>query len=121
MKMNKNNFGQFREDVKKALRDIESKYGVDISCGNISYSANQFTLKLEVVNKGYDPEKEDFMKYCEMIGMKKDDYERTFIDGNTIYKIIGMKFGNKYDIICQKVSDSKKVLYRHSAVKELLC
>ena len=50
MDINGNTLAAFQTDLKAALVPLQDKYGVTISFGRITYSEQQFSGKLTVVN-----------------------------------------------------------------------
>ena len=84
MEINGNTLDAFIADLKAALAPLQDKYGVTISLGRITYSDEQFSGKLTVVN-GQDTEEvernrfdADVWKY-EHLGLKKGMFNRIFI------------------------------------------
>ena len=60
MKVTKENLKKFRNDFETSMRDLEEKYGIQISMGNISYRDSQFSAKITALNldAGREEEKE---------------------------------------------------------------
>lgn len=123
MRFNKVYFANFRADVKEALKSVEEKYGVEIECGNITYSEDRFDLKIKAVKAGVDIRKIEFERLCYRHGLKPEDYGREFIyEGNT-YKITGInKNAKTYPIITKKEgsADNTETVFTASSIKEVL-
>lgn len=82
MKFTNEEFENFREDVKKALKDVEKKYCLDIDCGSISYDEFEFSAKLLCLKRdpNLDVQKTQFERYCGIYGFKAEDYKKCFLD-----------------------------------------
>lgn len=90
MNFNKQDFTLFRQDLKKALEQVEKKYGLRITPGQISYDSLSFVIKLtaeKTVGKNgeeIDPEKENFKQICNLYGLEPEDYKaRCHITGES--------------------------------------
>ena len=46
-KFENHNLNLLRSEMASALKDIEAKHGIKFDLGNISYSANEFTMKVK--------------------------------------------------------------------------
>lgn len=68
----------FREDFKQAIKELEEKYNFEISLTKISYSDNDFTGTMKVVEKagGKSGQQIEFEKYCRLYDLKESDYRR---------------------------------------------
>lgn len=108
MEFTRSQFEAFKEDVKKALKEVSEKYDVDISTGKITYSDMSFDLKLSVSKSGFNQEESDFKRYCELYGLKKSDYgKKVRLDGK-VYKLVGLSItSNKYPIILEQSSGKR--------------
>lgn len=95
----KGNFEQLREDIKEALLPIARKYNLIIEPGNISYTENNLTLKLNV-SRNIDPADQFMINYRDSYlfayDITKDMYGKTFTgqDGK-LYKLVGIKRLNR--------------------------
>ena len=96
MEFNKVQFGLFKQDVKLALKEVEEKYGVSVSCGNINYSQYDFTLQLVVTKSDSttDGMKERFAKECVFYGFQPEDYERVLVLNGKTFKLIGFNLNS---------------------------
>ena len=47
MEINSENIKRFRKDFKKTVLELEEKYDIKMTLGNISYSQDSFHTKLE--------------------------------------------------------------------------
>ena len=87
--INKEKIVKFRGDFEKAVAQLEKEYEVNISLGNISFTSNEFTTKMKVIEgeKVTKPTKSDFRVGDEVgINHKK-------VNPNARYTII--KINNK--------------------------
>jgi len=50
MQISSSSIKDFRVDFSKAVKELEAKYGVNISIGNISYDSSEFRGKMTVKN-----------------------------------------------------------------------
>lgn len=113
----------FRDDFKKAMEDLEAKYGFVIELGSIRYTATSFTGKLEV-NEGEskdDVNEQEFYKYCSMYGLEKSDYDRRFHFQGNDYVVTGIRPSKrKYPICCQQVQNGQTYGFTAECVKRAL-
>lgn len=97
------------EELKQAVQEIGKKHCMDITFGNVKYSALQFdtkmTAKLLEVN-GKSVEQIEFEKYCFAYGFNPDDYGAVAdrpISGH-LFKLIGFNLSKpKYVLKCKDV------------------
>ena len=100
---------------EKAEKKMGKELGVKISVGNISFSTDNATVKIEVADIGEGGEVQsrevvDFKNYASMYGLKATDYGKTFKMRGTSYKIVGMKpRSKKYPIIVEADGKQYKV------------
>ena len=113
----------FREDFKKVMEDLESKYGFVIELGRITYTPTSFTGKLEV-HEGEskdDVNEQDFKKYCRMYGLDESDYDRRFTFQGKDYIVVGIRPSKrKYPICCQEVNSGTTYGFTAEGVKRAL-
>lgn len=81
MNFNSVEFKKFRKDLSLALAPLEKEYGIRILQGQISYTEDSFSIKLEAEKtigkdgKAIDPEQKTFERWCESYGLKPEDYK----------------------------------------------
>ena len=108
----RSSLAEMREAINNRLSFLELDYNIKIKLANISFSDKHFTAKLEC-NLVIDGEvKEgiasDFEQYRELWGLKFP-LGFSFHDGNSIYKVVGLKTKNrKYPIICESLGNGKR-------------
>ena len=108
----RSSLAEMREAINNRLSFLELDYNIKIKLANISFSDKHFTAKLEC-NLVIDGEvKEgianDFEEYKELWGLKFP-LGFSFHDGNSIYKVVGLKTKNrKYPIICESLGNGKR-------------
>lgn len=129
MKIDKQSLSTFRKDFQNSIKELETKYGVKIGLGNISYTQSEFHTKLLVLVNNSNSDKSineikvetEFLQYSELLGMKKEYLGKTFVDGNYTYKIVGCKMSSrKYPIIVERLVDKKQFKYPVDLVKLFL-
>lgn len=112
MKIDRQMLLQFRNDFQEAVKGLESKYGIVISLGRISYGYDEFSGKLEAKsgdNKD-DVMKREFEKNCSHVGLDPEDYGQVFTQQGKDYKIIGIDLAKrKYPIIIKEVATGRTV------------
>lgn len=97
MEINPKTLREFRADFQQAVKSLQEKYGVVIEPKKITYDSSSFVFKVEVLNgtNQEDIKKENFERYCELYGLEKSDYGRTFKQGSSEFKIIGIDLGRR--------------------------
>lgn len=120
MEFNRSGFELFKNDVKAALKQVAEKHGVEIECGNISYTDFNFTMQLKVVkNDGYvDGKRGVFEQECILFGFRPEDYNREFTVNGKQFRLVGFNLKspkNNCSIYC--VDDGKTYKYNDEMVK----
>ena len=103
---------ELRQSINSRLDNLEEEYNIKLKLGSISFSDSNFTAKLEcsLVIDGEVKEgiASDFEQYRELWGLKFP-LGFSFHDGNSIYKVVGLKTKNrKYPIICESLGNGKR-------------
>ena len=92
----------FRHDFKKAVKNLEEKYGYKFNLGNIKYLDYSFTAKLEV-NKSdsvKSAEELKFEQYCGLFNLKPSHFGVPLKCNGKEYKLIGLNLkAPKYSVI----------------------
>ncbi len=111
----KQEFINFRNEVNEALKEISNKYNIDLKAGNITYTNNSFTCKLEAKAKEIDGksyEQIEFEKYCMIYNLKPTDYNKLIQYCGNTYILVGFKpRSGKYPILAKK-DDGKLISYQ---------
>jgi hypothetical protein len=100
----KQNLGQVREDLNKALEQVAKKHGIVLNVGNISYRDESFTAKLIALIPSENSNKEAgasrgsevkwevaFKKNAFLFGLKPEDLGKKVKHGSKEYTIVGMR------------------------------
>lgn len=112
MKITTKSLKDFREDFKDAVKDLEKHYMVTINFGAITYSNEDFSVKIKVFNSedGKNADQVQFEKYAESYGLKKSDYGRTYPSHRGTCKLVTIKPKNtKYPIVVERGGRRYKV------------
>ncbi len=95
---------EFRKDFAIAVIELESKYGVNIELGNISYSSTQFTGKVTVWKDGvskFQEQAEYFKQVYKLYGLEEDMLGKTFNAQGYELEFVGVDHKKpKYPCIC---------------------
>lgn len=119
MQFNRRGFDTFRNDVKKALEEVEKKHGVTVDCGGINYGTYDFRMQLKVVKQdgNVDGKRKMFEQDCKSYGFEKTDYEREFVMNGELFMLTGFNqksYKNNCAIV--RVKDQKAFKCPASAV-----
>ena len=84
-----------RDAMDRALAEVGKTHGVAFKVGNISYSANLATAKVEFAAVGEDGsvntrEAQDFERLYTFYGFERDDLGREFKSRGRTYKLLGL-------------------------------
>lgn len=102
MEMTKTNFNNFRQDLKQAVAELETKYGVVITCGAISYDSNGFDIKVKVENVTESGMPEATKKALDNLSWFAEIYGKTFTEGRYSYRVVGYEWHKKYSVVCKR-------------------
>ena len=123
-KMNKPACQVIKNAILKALKEVESEYGVKIDTKGGRFTDTSFTFPMEisVIKNGKVLSKEAtaFSELAELYGFKKTDLGRTFKSRVNIYEITGISTRNRKYKLLAKRSDGFKVKFVHTEVARLL-
>ena len=111
MKITNTTLNQFREDFKKAMKDLEEKYEVQINAGKITYDNISFTFTVKVVNGTDEVEANRITFENNLKGtyLEKEDFLRSFVAEGRTYTITGINpKGRKHPIIIKDVVTGKE-------------
>jgi hypothetical protein len=92
-KFNKAAVKGISEDIVKALKVIEDKYGITIERGSARYSELEFKLDLNIkvgdTEALENEEKRNFELMAKMYGFNPEGYNKPFKNGGTIMRVVG--------------------------------
>lgn len=116
MDFNKKEFSLFKSDVETALKEVEKKHGVSISCGNIRYSELDFTLQLTVIKSdaSTDGKKQLFEKECVYYGFEPEEYNKLFTLNGKAFRLVGFN-RNSPKNCCKIISETDGKEYKCNA------
>tara|TARA_R110000803_G_scaffold19482_1_gene50934 strand:+ start:349 stop:750 length:402 start_codon:yes stop_codon:yes gene_type:complete len=111
MAITKQTCSQFRTDLNEALAELKKKYDFDIEVGNMRFSSNSISVKLEVADisnpVGANSVNESlFNEYCFRFGLATSHYGKTFTcNKGQRHKIVGIKpRSRKYPILTRNLT-----------------
>jgi hypothetical protein len=120
----KDELKNFRSDFDKAITELEKKYNITISQGSISYSENEFHMKItakkNTTTSGKSTEQADFEKYCELFGLKPSDYGKTFKSNGKEFMITGLNVRARSMPVIAYCSDGKSYKFSEESIKRVL-
>lgn len=108
-------------DIFKALKDIEKKYGIEISQkGNIGYSDLNFKLALNVSVLNEDnldaQAEKDYLTYVKMYGLNTNGFRKPFMKNGTKYQVVGVSFrAKKYPFLVERIEDGARFKFTSSS------
>jgi len=103
----------FREDFKDTVKDLEEKYGIVITLGNISYSESNFHGKIECRLESVSANKkleDTFKALYKFYGLDEDMLGKTFNACGKTLKFVGLdRKKRNYPCICEGNGKSYKL------------
>lgn len=122
--MNRTQLEILRNKLTAAL-DAERFDGFKATVGKCTYGDNHCSFKVEfavVTKEGtvLTREAEDFLMFCDSYGFKKEDMGRVVVIKSEQYRIIGAKWGNKYDICTERVNGGAKYSWQSRGILNAL-
>ena len=107
----------FRVDFTEAVKALEKQYHCKIALGNITYDAQSFRSKLEVVMQDEDGvvetrERIDYKSHCRPFDLQPDWLDRSFIANGKTWTVVGLKpRATKRPVVVQ-AADGKEYVFR---------
>lgn len=103
-----------REKVNEALAGLEADTGFKLSMGNINYSENTFTGKIDGIKIApgetqEDVERKIFMDNIHRHALEESDFGRMFKHNNKVYKVAGFNPKARTKTILVEELISKKI------------
>ena len=107
----------FRVDFAEAVAALETQYHCKIALGNITYDAQSFRSKLEVVMQNEDgliesKERIDYKSHCRLFDLKPEWLGRSFAINDKTWTVVGLKpRATKRPVVVQ-AADGKEYVFR---------
>ena len=117
----KESFNDIRTYLNNKFEEIKKETGIDFSIGNITFEPDTFRTQLTAkINNGTKEEeaKKEWDKYCEMFGLKKEWFGKTFTSSSNgkTYTICGIKKWASERPVIAKDNENKEYLFKHLAI-----
>lgn len=125
MEINRDTLKQFRSDFAKAVKKLEKEYDVTISLGNIKYTSDSFSSKIEVAINKSDAEKANdekrmFESLCDRYGFLPSDYLNSFSHNGMNIELYGFDTRKKkYPCMLREIGGTKLMKASSSFVKTM--
>lgn len=92
-------------DIQAALTEVGKKHGITVTVAVGRFSPTLYRTKIEattgVAPAAQDRAKRDFDVFCASIGLRPEDFGKTFVERRTTYTIAGIKpRSHKYPVVC---------------------
>lgn len=131
--IDKNMLAQVRIDLNAALAIVGKKHNIDMTIGNISYSANTFSTKISAVSKDVVQTetpggvtidnikwKKNFLDYAQTYGLRPYDIGRTFTSKGIQYAIVGARPKARLPLVGKPLNGGKCLAVSIATVKATL-
>lgn len=114
-KFSPTNLDEIRAEMKKAMAEVEKKFGIKVGLGKITFTENEFTAKMTamVVNErtqaasdsNVDPKwVSDFMRNHIIFGLSKDDLGREVTYKGMKLKLVGSRCRANLPLVVREVT-----------------
>ena len=118
------NLKDLRKDIDNALKSVAEKHGLSLMLGNVRFTEDSFTGKLEarITDRVGEPTMAaDFRSMAPSFGIPSSYLHRIVTINGKRYKIVGLKPRNrKYPIICENTANGKRFKFSAFAIREVL-
>lgn len=114
------------KDVKSAILEVLKNYGLSAEFDGGKFDAERFIPKINIVITNNDGSttsvyEKDFKQYAHMVGLKSDDFNKTFTYNGQKYNISGLKLkSRKFPVIAYNTITKKSYKFDANVVKKLL-
>lgn len=124
-KFNKQNLPVLRAAMNVALKDVGTRFGVDINLGNASYWEHEVKFRMVVstlTETGEKQQDEDnFVLHAPHSGFEAEDFGKDFTSRGRQFKIVGWNNRRyKYPLKAKEVFSGKIVCFQTHVVLKLL-
>src|SRR5574343_210778 len=111
----KQNLGEVRADINAALEAVDKKHGIQLSIGNITFTAETFSTKLaaNIPSDGAEAGSKsggevkwetNFKRYARSFGFTTEDFGKDVNLGGTKYTIAGMRPKANQPVVLKKAT-----------------
>lgn len=121
MKFVRDEFNDFKVDLKEALKELEEKYSINVEIRGIHYNDVTFDCDLHIKKTDIDADRFEWNKICEFYGLKAEYYNAVIeIDGKR-YQLKSIDTRKrKYPIICSELDTDNLVAFTLDIIKTKL-
>ena len=121
VEFNRQNLREIRESLQAKLNELSEEYGAEFKAGNISYTSESFTCKLEaiIVPDGMSKDQMEFNKYCSLFELTESDYGKTFTSNGETFTLIGLKPNRPKFPIIGMSRDGRRYKFTASALNKI--
>ena len=116
MRIDKASIQSFRKDFKNAVKDLEDKYGIQISLEGSTYDSDFFKVTMRVDNLSENGIPTGTQFAIDNYPDFKNAYLKSFRDGRHTYKVVGYQHGKTYPIECVR-DDGEPFNYKWGILK----
>lgn len=120
--MDKQGIELIRRELNTILGAYGAKKGIQFQLGSITYSSNQFGVRLTGTSGATkeDADQVNWEKYCWTYGLTPEDFHKVVIFKGNHYRLVGFKpRSTRYPIIIERVGTSNRYKLSELTVKHL--
>jgi hypothetical protein len=116
------NIEMVREDIVRALAEVQRKHSVVFNVGAITYSDTEFRCSLKAkkadeTGSTYEADKAEWNRYCTSFGLPKNLIGMSFLHSGIKHVITGIRpKARKYPVACIRMSDNKPFCFPAQSV-----
>lgn len=107
-----------RDDLNKAIAEVFKKYNLSGSINSVSYTNSDIKVKIsavEITDEVSSEEEVLFKRNAFLVGLKQEAYGTEFINGNSRFKLIGVKPNRpKFPILGKELKSGKIYKFDYS-------
>jgi len=105
------------EAARIAMEKVAAEFGLTLQVKGGKFSSSEFTPKFVFLTMAESGIPAAFTRDANVLGMKAEDFGRTFKNGGKTFKVTGINLKKfKYPIVAEDVSTGKVMLFTREGV-----
>jgi hypothetical protein len=115
--MNRQLANQLSKEVEDALQAVARRHGLTVTCKGGGFDNSMFKPRVEFKTAGAD--RADFTNWAPLVGLRPEDFGRTFEFNGHVYTIEGIRPRAMKNVIARRANGKAFVFPARTVLQEL--